>query len=119
MTAQKFSYRESFSSGNTPCILVTKMLLKSLVSYRDFFAAVVPTLRENKKIQMKGGVAYESQAPQPRKGLRTARCKHYNSGESSPSRGDQSGTGQESAGTGHVDLQAQQREELQNKSSVL
>ena len=46
---------------------------------------------------------------------RTARCKHYNSGKSSPSRGDQSGTGQESAGTGHVDLQTQQREDFQDR----
>ena len=57
---QKFSYAKPFSSGNTTCILVTKMTLKSLFSYRDFFAAEVPTLRENKKYLQKEGNAYES-----------------------------------------------------------
>ena len=42
MTAQKFSYRESFSSARTPKILVTKIPLKSVFSYTDFFAATVP-----------------------------------------------------------------------------
>ena len=42
MTAQKFSYRESFSSARAPKILVTKMTPNSIFSYTDFFAATVP-----------------------------------------------------------------------------
>ena len=42
MTAQKFSYRESFSSITVNQILVTKMPPKPIFSYTDFFAATVP-----------------------------------------------------------------------------
>ena len=45
----KIFVRKTIFVTEEPKILVTKMLLKSLFSYRDFFAAVVPTLRENKK----------------------------------------------------------------------
>ena len=38
----KFSYRELFSSGNMPCILVTKITPEPTFSYTDFFAATVP-----------------------------------------------------------------------------
>ena len=46
----KFSYTKPFSSTAGSQILVTKIPLKSQFSYRDFFAAVVPVLRENKNL---------------------------------------------------------------------
>ena len=42
MTAQKFSYKKSFSSITVSQILVTKMLPQPIFSYTDFFAATVP-----------------------------------------------------------------------------
>ena len=42
MTAQNFSYRESFSSARTPKILVTKMPLKTYIFVHRFFRGDCP-----------------------------------------------------------------------------